>query len=44
MRVGQDTRPVTPSPGEKGLALGQKVPSGLGGRGKDPVCIIPLSN
>lgn len=36
MRVGQDTRPGTPLPGQKGLVLGQ-VPSGLGGKGKDPV-------
>ncbi len=36
VRVGQDTRPGTPLPGQKGLVLGQ-VPSGLGGKGKDPV-------
>lgn len=41
VRVGQDTRPATPLPGQKGLVLGQKVPSGLGGKGKDPVSGIP---
>ena len=35
--VGQDTRPATPLPGQRGLVLGQRVPSTLGGKGKDPV-------
>jgi len=37
VRVGQGTRPGTPLPGQKGLVLGQKVPSGLVGKAKDPV-------
>ena len=35
--VGQGTRPATPAPGQKGLVIGQKVPSSLGGKSKDPV-------
>lgn len=37
VNVGKGTAPGTPVPGQKGLTLGQRLPSSLGAKTKDPV-------
>ena len=37
VKVGRGTAVSTPTTGQKGLQLGQRLPSALGGKTKDPV-------
>lgn len=42
VQVGRGTRPATPLVGQKGLVLGQRVSSALGGKSKDPVGVFAV--
>jgi len=41
VKVGKDTAPGTPVPGQKGMQLGQRL-SMLGNKTKDPVSVVRL--